>query len=584
MALFVFPSCQNNGSGFSNALIDLEHVDLTKEWPMIETVAARDSSIETEYFRFHFIESALSAGQMSKIVQQCHQNISTLEKTIGGDKLTGPVEYLIYPSIEKKGLSLQNATLAHVDQENQKIYAVAGGFFEGYRLHPENEWMVRLHLGTTVHSALEKGLAIYLNPDWQKKGYDYWVGRLFTSGNLPPLGELLDEEWFANESDLIMGCAAASLVDFLISKHGMPSFLAQYASFSVAAERINEMQEEWVAFLSSKYTMIPAAERKMNVPWLKGFNFAHEGYRIYNGYGSSQAENSMQQMINLGCNALAIVPYSYMRSDDVPSYLPIMRNAGSETDESVVATHLQAKKMKAFTMLKPQIWMRGGWPGSIKMKNAQDWDQFFDYYYRWMRHYALMAEIWEMDMLCVGVEFAEATKARPEGWRKLIRKLRGIYSGPMTYAANWGEEFESIPFWDELDFIGLNCYYPLSKNKSASRAELEEGFRRTVQKIEKVCNRFQKPVIFTEIGFRSVEGTWVQPHEEANGRPMNEAQQSLCYEIVLNEIMDKKWCRGIIWWKWPSYADYDHRGGTGFTPSGKLAQEVVKEKFSPEAE
>ncbi len=231
-------------------------------------------------------------------------------------------------------------------------------------------------------------------------------------------------------------------------------------------------------------------------------------------------------------------------------------------------------------MLKPQIWMRGSWPGNIKMTNESDWELFFDYYYRWMRHYALLAEVWEIDMLCVGVEFAEATQARPEEWRKLIRKLRGIYSGPMTYAANWGAEFENIDFWDELDYIGLNCYYPLSKSQNPGRDELEKGFEQTLIKVEKVCRQYQKPLIFTEIGFRSVENTWIQPHEEANGRAVSEEAQQLCYDIVFNHLMDKKWCRGIIWWKWPSYPNYDHRGGTGFTPSGKLAEKVIEEWFS----
>ena len=57
------------------------------------------------------------------------------------------------------------------------------------------------------------------------------------------------------------------------------------------------------------------------------------------------------------------------------------------------------------------------------MKNEEDWNQFFDYYYRWIRHYALMAEIHQMDILCIGVEFAKATIQRGEDWKKIIRKI-----------------------------------------------------------------------------------------------------------------------------------------------------------------
>ena len=106
------------------------------------------------------------------------------------------------------------------------------------------------------------------------------------------------------------------------------------------------------------------------------------------------------------------------------------------------------------TMLKPQIWVgSNSWPGDIKMKSQEEWDIFFDNYYRWVRHYAMLAEINELDSYCIGVEFAKATLAKEEAWRKLIKKLRGIYSGQLTYAANWGDEFENLTFWDELDFI-----------------------------------------------------------------------------------------------------------------------------------
>ena len=143
---------------------------------------------------------------------------------------------------------------------------------------------------------------------------------------------------------------------------------------------------------------------------------------------------------------------------------------------------------------------------------------FFEHYYRWMRHYALLAEMYEADMLCVGVEFAQATLAREEDWRQLIRRLRGIYRGPLVYAANWGEEYEQLAFWDELDAIGLNCYYPLGQEDSLDLPELTRRFSAILDKVEKTANKWNKPLFFTEIGFRSVAAPWQQPHAEAGDR------------------------------------------------------------------
>jgi hypothetical protein len=529
MVLFLCFGCSNKAPKYTNTPINLKEIDFTVKLPYQESVDSRDSTFETQHFKFQFEESILTREHISEIVQTCEGNISRVLSILNLEALSDKIDYVIYPDIEKKGMSLQNGALSQVSHTSQQVYTVTGEYFKGYEFHPENELILRNQYGKTPHSAIEKGLAIYLNPTWQLKGYDYWAARLFTSGNLPPLTELLDEEFFAIESDLVMGCAAASFVDFLISENiGKEAFLKSYKEYVVTDSEIGELQTKWVVFLNKKYTQSNIVKKQRQFPWLKGFNFAHEGYRIYNGYGSNQAEQSMEKMMDIGSNSLAIVPYSYMRNDDKPTFLPIMRRAGSETDESVITTHMQAKKLNGYTILKPQIWMRGSWPGSIKMKSEKDWSQFFDYYYRWMRHYALIAEIWNMDMLCVGVEFAEATQSHPEEWRQLIKKLRGIYSGPMIYAANWGDEFEKITFWDELDYIGLNCYYPLSKKESPDREELEEGFRKTILKIEKICNTYNKPLIFTEIGFRSVEKPWIQPHEEPNGKAINEDHQSLC--------------------------------------------------------
>jgi hypothetical protein len=213
------------------------------------------------------------------------------------------------------------------------------------------------------------------------------------------------------------------------------------------------------------------------------------------------------------------------------------------------------------------------------MQSKADWDAFFRYYEAWMVHYALMAEIHHMDMLCVGTEFAKATLAREDDWRKLIRKLRLIYSGPMVYAANWGEEFENLKFWDELDYIGLDCYYPLSKANQPSDAELLAGFRSVLGKVEKVATRNGKPVILTEIGFRSVEAPWKQPHESSRGPALSLQCQERCYRAVVQALGEADFIEGIFWWKWPSTLENGGPADTGFGPNGKPAEQVVETWF-----
>ena len=86
-------------------------------------------------------------------------------------------------------------------------------------------------------------------------------------------------------------------------------------------------------------------------------------------------------------------------------------------------------------------------------------------------------------------------------------------------------------------------------------------------------------MVFTEIGFRSVQRTWENPHEEAQGRGFSEQAQALCYEVDFEGIKDKAWCKGMMWRKWPSYLGYQGQENTSFTPNRKSAENVVRKWF-----
>ncbi|GJM35714.1 MAG: hypothetical protein DHS20C18_47150 [Saprospiraceae bacterium] len=538
-----------------------------------------DTIVETKYFQFIFHQIPLTEARLDTLITHCEQTIDSLLHFLNASSLPKKIEYHLYASQETKGLQLFNTQPAHTDDRNGRVYAVFDPISCGEQLNRENKLVIQQILGKSATSSIETGLAVLFAPKWHKKGADYWGRLLYQSDNLPGLDELVDNERFKIASPLVSEAAASILVRFLLEHWGKPMFFENFNNWKPSTEEIAALNPAWEAFLSNSMSRPIKRNLKKSIPYLRGFNFAHEGYRIHNGYGSEEARNSLVSLERLGSNAIALVPYSYMSSAEVPVPLPLMHRAGSETDESVVASHAHAKALGMYTMLKPQIWMRGSWPGAIEMPDEEKWNQFFDYYYRWIRHYALLAEMEQMDMLCIGVEFSKATRQRPEDWRRIIHKLRGIYSGPMTYAANWGEEFEQLSFWDELDFIGLNCYYPLSSDKEATQDELEAGFAEVIEKVDAICKQYNKPLIFTEIGFRSVDQCWINPHADAEGRPYNEEAQRQCYEIVFQQIKDKPWCNGILWWKWPSYLEYRGEKNTGFTPNNKAAEGVVKDYF-----
>lgn len=545
--------------------------------------AQTDTLVRSKHFVFVEHKSDLQKTEVEKMAQECEAMYQQIMTFVGQKKTLPKIKVHLYGSAEEKGLMMANIRQAHCDHRRCELHTVINEMYPAHFNNGESELLLRQLLGKPRKMMLERGLSLRFSPKWNGEGADFWAARLVLSDNMIELADLLDEDRYQEESDLITGAMSASFVNFLLQKLGKEKFLSIYSDWSPTAPAIKRLEAEWLTYARQKAEglkeRIAQRQKRSPLPYLKGFNFAHEGYRIYNGYLSHMATKALQYLQGLNGNAVAIVPYSYMRNIDQPSFLPIMRDPGTENDESVIHSAFQARQLGMTTLLKPQVWFSGSWPGAVEMKSEEDWQKFFDYYYRWMRHYALLAEIHQIDLLCVGVEFAQATLQREADWRKLFQKLRGLYSGRLTYAANWGEEFEKSQFWDELDYIGINCYYPLSKKDQPSDKELRQNFQSVLKKVEQVQRRFNKPVLFTEIGFRSVEGPWKNPHAEADGRPYAPKDQERCYKIVFEGLADKDWCEGIFWWKWPSYLEYRGNRNSSFTPNRKPAEQVVKKWF-----
>ncbi|MEZ4885353.1 MAG: hypothetical protein R3E32_11545 [Chitinophagales bacterium] len=96
-----------------------------------------------------------------------------------------------------------------------------------------------------------------------------------------------------------------------------------------------------------------------------------------------------------------------------------------------------------------------------------------------------------------------------QSWINLIQKVRTVYQGKLTYAANY-DNYQEVDFWEHLDFIGINAYFPLRNptNELPASAELLENFEEKWRNVFKEINTFKKkqhlsdkPLLFTELGY-----------------------------------------------------------------------------------
>lgn len=273
-------------------------------------------------------------------------------------------------------------------------------------------------------------------------------------------------------------------------------------------------------------------------------------------------------------------------------------NYWGETDIGLVTTNQLAENVGIHSLLKPHIWLTrpspGKWRGEIEMSSEKDWQAWFESYRTFILHYARLAETNNIAILCIGTELQSTAVAREQDWRQLIADIRQVYAGQLTYAANWHEGFETIPFWDDLDFIGIQAYFPLSDRTQPTVDELIAGWQPHLAAIERVQAKYQKPVIFTEIGYRSVDeaaiAPWEWPASGAETRPTELATASglatqvNCYEAFFQAVWPKEWLAGVYLWKWfPKLDLAADRVGPGFSPQHKPAERVMRNNFMQSA-
>jgi hypothetical protein len=264
------------------------------------------------------------------------------------------------------------------------------------------------------------------------------------------------------------------------------------------------------------------------------------------------------------------------------------RGLWGESDAGLIYTARLARQHGIRTLLKPHLWVRGrgAWPGDINMTTTTDWDAWFASYSVFILHYAALAEANHFEGLCIGTELLHATEpAHEKAWRSLIKAIRKTYHGPLTYAANWSGEYEQIHFWDALDYVGIQAYFPLSTAASPPLDTLLRGWQPHLQKLAKWQKKIRKPIVFTEVGYKTTSDAaakpWEWPERLATTVP-DEATQARCYEALFRACWGQPWLKGMFIWKWyPGLAaDGPARHHADFTPQHKPAEAVLAQWYA----
>lgn len=292
--------------------------------------------------------------------------------------------------------------------------------------------------------------------------------------------------------------------------------------------------------------------------------------------------NAIQPVLNLNANWVALMPYGFMKTEtETNIQYNSNRQWWGETKLGISKTAIAFHQQKIKTMLKPQIWIpNGGFTGHIEMKSEVDWIVFEKSYEKFILDYASVAQDNDIELFCIGTELNNFIMKRPGFWEQLIIKIKSIYKGKLTYAENW-DTYKNVSFLSAMDYIGIDAYFPLSKQKTPTVYDLETAWKPIKKEIKNLSLQYKKPILFTEFGYQSKDFTAALPWEHNNTNSLNLIAQNNSLDAIFKQFWKEKWFAGGFLWKW--YDNHQQSGNlfdTDYTVQNKPSEKIVKNQFS----
>jgi hypothetical protein len=285
-------------------------------------------------------------------------------------------------------------------------------------------------------------------------------------------------------------------------------------------------------------------------------------------WGTPTMAEALAELESLGVEWVAIHPYARIGRDGEVRWRPVERSGYLARANDMV----RAAGLRFFWKPHLGYWGSFEWRGAIEFGDEPSWSLFFSGYRDFILEQARFAESIGAEIFAIGVEL-ELTTHRPE-WRAIIREVRRVYSGRLTYAANW-DRLDRVPFWSELDLIGVHAYFPLSEEASPSLERLERGWTEALAGLRALsATHGGMPVVFAEIGYDRALSAAAQPWvPRMDDSPAAVALRRGLIELALDRLEHEPPVAGMFWWKWiPGPNDQDR----DFSMKDEEAKEALR--------
>lgn len=291
--------------------------------------------------------------------------------------------------------------------------------------------------------------------------------------------------------------------------------------------------------------------------------------------GTEASDRTLEYLKEVGVRNIAIM--IILIQDTVEEKTISIDPKDTVEDKALAHSINKAHSLGMKVMLKPHVDVKTGeWRGEIIP--SEEW---FASYKSFLIHYAQLASHYNVELFSVGTELSNITIPKWQGlWDELIKEVKQVFPGRLVYCANWNE-YKSVGFWDKLDFIGIDAYFPLTAKKDPTKKELISAWQKNASEIDTWLKEKKpdKPIIFTEIGYCSADGTNIQPWVAFTDGPqatIDQQEQADSLDAMLTVCSKFPWFKGLYWW---NYFPQERWSPLGYNIRGKKAEEIFSAWF-----
>lgn len=298
------------------------------------------------------------------------------------------------------------------------------------------------------------------------------------------------------------------------------------------------------------------------------FPFAPKG-----GFRSEAARTSLRTMKErTGADTVILVPVGIQENPQ--SVVIDYRSECTVSDEELKEFMKYAQSLGLDVILKPTVnCANGTWRAHINFFDEDvpcepKWSEWFQAYTKFQLHYAKIAQEMECPVFIAGCEMVMSER-REGQWRKLIKEIREVYKGMVSYNTDKYQE-HNVKWWDCVDIISSSGYYPA------------DDWENQLDRIEKVVKKYKKPFFFAEAGCMSLENSWKVPNNWELKGDVDLQGQAMWYEKAFAAMKKREWVEGVALWAWDGklYTEEEAQKHKYYEFYGKPAEKVIAGYFN----